>query len=173
MPSEPAAADILKKIIYATVATASPTAAPWNTPVYVVYDEQLNFYWASGKQSQHSRNIAENPRVFIAIYDSTVPWGTGQGVFIAGNAMEVADTAEIAKACQLRMQRTPDAKHPPEEFTHDKPRSIYKLVPSKVWMIQDAKVNGYFVDERAELNINTLCSLITIGNGATTLYSSS
>ncbi len=61
---------IIEKIIYITIATE---ALPWNTPVYADFDEQYNFFWKSGKNSQHSKNIKENNTVFIAIYDSTVP----------------------------------------------------------------------------------------------------
>lgn len=157
---EQEAAEILKKIIYATVATASAQAEPWNSPVYVVYDSQLHFYWASGKASQHSRNIKENSRVFLVIYDSTVPWGQGKGIFIQGEAEEVVDPDEITKACQLRKARAAEAKHPSEEFLPDKPRSIYKVTPSKLWMNQDGKTNGYFVDERAELDLTKLQALL-------------
>ena len=157
---EQEAAEILKKIIYATIATATTAGVPLNSPVYAVYDNELNFYWASSKASQHSRNIRENPQVSIVVYDSTVPWGTGRGVFIEGKASEVVDVDEITKACQLRKARVSDAKHPPEEFLADKPRSIYRVRPRRVWMNQDARVNGYFVDERAELSLSKLQGLV-------------
>lgn len=158
---EQEAAEILRHIIYATVATAGARGEPWNSSVYVVYDNQLYFYWASGKTSRHSRNIKENPQVFLVIYDSTGPWGQGKGVFIQGEAEEVVDPGEIAKACQLRKARASGAKHPPEEFSPDKPRSIYKMTPLKLWMNQDGKVNGYFVDERTELEPDRLLALLT------------
>lgn len=96
----------------------------------------------------------------MVMYDSTVPWGMGRGVFIQGRAAEVHDIEEVTKVCQLRKDRVPAAKHPPEEFYSDKPRSIYKLVPSKIWMNQDTRINGYFVDERVELDIGELQSLL-------------
>jgi len=40
----------------------------------------------SDKNGQHSKNIAENNRVFIVIYDSTVPEGDGEGVYIQAMA---------------------------------------------------------------------------------------
>jgi nitroimidazol reductase NimA-like FMN-containing flavoprotein (pyridoxamine 5'-phosphate oxidase superfamily) len=156
---EQEAVKILKKIIYATVATSTATGEPWNSPVYIVYDDELNFYWASGKSSQHSRNIVENSRISIVVYDSTVPWGTGRGVFIEGRAREVVAIDEIVKACELRKARVTEAKYPPEEFLPDKPRSIYKVTPTKLWVNQDVRVDGYFVDERTELNLNMIRSL--------------
>jgi len=147
---------ILKTNIYAAVATSTLAGEPWNSPVYVVYDEILNFYWASGRASQHSRNVHENPQVFLAIYDSSVPWGTGEGVFIQADAIEVTDLSEIAKACNIRKARVPNAKQPPEDFIGDRPRRIYRATPKKIWTRQDGEVDGYFVDERIEIDLNEL-----------------
>jgi nitroimidazol reductase NimA-like FMN-containing flavoprotein (pyridoxamine 5'-phosphate oxidase superfamily) len=147
---------IIEKTIYATVATSTLSGEPWDSPVYIVYDGKLNFYWASGKASQHSRNIDENPHVFLTIYDSSVPWGTGEGAFIQADAIEITDPDEIAKACQLRKYRVPDAKQPPEDFMGDRPRRIYRATPKKIWMNQDGRVDGYFVDTRIEMDLDKL-----------------
>ena len=141
---------ILDSIKYATVATVSNDGQPWNSPVYCVYDENYTFYWASSITSQHSQNIYANNKIFIAVYDSTVPWGTGKGVFIQAEAAEVTDAAEIAKACELRKARVSDANQPPDDFMSDKPRRIYKAVPQKIWMNEDDQINGNFVDVRKE-----------------------
>ena len=158
---EQKAAEIIKRTIYATVATSNSKSEPWNSPVYVVYDQDLNFYWASSKTSQHSHNIRENPHVFLVIFDSSVPWGQGEGVYVQGEATEVTKPDEIAKACQLRRERAPDANQPPEDFLPDKPRSIYKTVPTTVWIRKDEKIRGYFVDERAVINLKELQQAIT------------
>jgi Pyridoxamine 5'-phosphate oxidase len=68
--------------IYITIATADSNGQPWNTPLYAAYDEHYNFYWASWTESVHSRNIRQNPAVFLVVYDSTVPEGTGEGIYI-------------------------------------------------------------------------------------------
>ncbi len=55
---------------------------PWNSPVYSAFDKDYNFYWASWKENQHSKNIKENEKVFVVIYDSTVPehvWVNSEG----------------------------------------------------------------------------------------------
>jgi nitroimidazol reductase NimA-like FMN-containing flavoprotein (pyridoxamine 5'-phosphate oxidase superfamily) len=153
---EQKAARILKDTIYATIATSSSEAEPWNSPLYIVYDSELNFYWASGKASRHSRNIFENPRVFLVIYDSSVPWGRGEGVYIQGEAAEVTALDEITKACRLRKERISDAKQPPKDFLADKPRSIYKATARKAWVNKDGQVNGYFVDQRVEIDLEAL-----------------
>lgn len=157
------AAHTIQKTIYAAIATSSASGQPWNSPVYVVFDDQLNFYWASGKDSQHSSNIRANSKVFLVIYDSSAPWGTGEGVFIEAEAFEVDESNEIAKACSLRKARVADAKHPPEDFVGDRPRRIYKATPKNIWVNQDGRVNGFFVDERAAVDRTMLLQLLAGG----------
>lgn len=150
MTPNPKAKSILEHTIYATLATVDANGNPWNSPVYCVYDDSYNFYWASDMQSQHSQNIRANGKVFIVIYDSTAPWGTGTGVFIQAEAREVTDPEEVAKACQLRMSRVPDAKQPTEDFLGDRPRRIYCATPQHMWTNEDSERDGYFIDVRKE-----------------------
>jgi nitroimidazol reductase NimA-like FMN-containing flavoprotein (pyridoxamine 5'-phosphate oxidase superfamily) len=157
---EQKAARILQACLYATVATSDAGKQPWNSPVYCVHDDQLNLYWASARSSQHSQNIQANPKVFIVIYDSTMPWGTGEGVFIQATATVVDDPAEIAKACALRLARVAEATQPPSDFSGDRPRRIYRATPEHIWTNQDASVNGFFIDQRAELDVAKLRTLL-------------
>jgi hypothetical protein len=66
---------VLKQIHYATIATSPKDGKPWNSPVAHVYDDDLNFYWFSDKESRRSQNVRENENIFIVIYDSTVTEG--------------------------------------------------------------------------------------------------
>src|SRR3989344_4621199 len=95
------AKDIISKILYITIATSSKDGTPWNSPVYSAYDEDYNFFWASDQNGQHSKNIKENDQVFIVIYDSTVPEGTGEGVYIQAKAHALTDEKEILKALEV------------------------------------------------------------------------
>ena len=97
------ARQIIGKINYATIATASKEGRPWNSPVAQVHDKELNIYWFSDKEGQHSRNVRENDRVFIVIYDSTVPEGQGEGVYIEAKAYEVTDPDEITYARRIQI----------------------------------------------------------------------
>ncbi len=144
------AKSILDSIYYATLSTVDADGSPWNSPVYCVYDELYTFYWASYVKSQHSQNIYTNSKVFIVVYDSTVPWGTGRGVFMQAMAAEVTDPNEIAKVCELRRLRVPDANQPPDEFMGDRPRRLYRAIPQNIWINQDSEKNGHFIDVRVE-----------------------
>lgn len=149
------AKEILKSIEYATIATANKDGKPWNSPVAWVYDHELNIYWFSDKQNQHSQNIRENEDVFIVIYDSTAPWGEGEGVYIEAKAYELTDIGEITKA--RRLKKGPDYDGSPDDFLGDAIRRVYKAVPGRMWM-NDAEVkDGVFVrDYRVEVSLQQL-----------------
>jgi general stress protein 26 len=145
-------AEIIHQTIYAAVATADDQGQPWNSPVFVVYDQQLTFYWASAQSSQHSKNIQANGRAFLVIFDSQVPWGEGKGVYFQTTATVVEDPAEIKKACEMRTARGAKVAQNAEDFMGDKPRRIYKAVPQKVWVNHDATHQGYYVDQRRQVS---------------------
>jgi len=147
------AKEIIEKIMYLTIATSSKDGMPWNSPVFVAYDDNYNFFWKSGKNSQHSKNIKENNNIFIVIYDAIVPWGKGQGVYIQAKAFELTDEQEIAEALSYHKKRVQKELWKVEEFTGENPRRVYKAVPEKVWMNKDSEENGKFVDIRQEIEL--------------------
>lgn len=150
------AAEIIKQIKYATLATVTSEGKPWNSPVAHEYDNDLNIYWFSDKENQHSKNVRANGEVFIVIYDSTVPWGEGEGVYIQAQVTELADPSEISYARRIKKGPDNDA---PDDFMGDAIRRVYKAVPQKVWM-NDADVkNGVFIrDYRVEVDLSQLKS---------------
>lgn len=131
------AKEILEKIHYINVATVSEDGSPWNTAVSTSYDEQLNFYWGSSPDNVHSQNIRRDGRVFVTIYDSTVPEGTGQGLYLLGRAEELGQE-EGTSVCK------------------------YKFTPQQVWINDEAKNEdgGYKYDIRIELNLSTLKDML-------------
>lgn len=149
------AKEIIEKIIYITIATASKNGIPWNSPVYSAFDKDYNFYWASDQNGQHSKNIAENNSVFLVIYDSTAPEGTGEGVYIQAKAHILRDEEEIQKALACLYQRKGQDPHKREvvEFLGDYPRRVYKAVPEKVWINGDGDVKGNYIDIRIEVKL--------------------
>ena len=144
---------IISEILYITLATSSKGGGPWNTPVYSSYDENYNFFWVSSPESRHSKNIKENNRIAIVIYNSTDPEGTGRGVYIQATAHEVIDEKEIEKALGLLYGRKNKAPKPITDFLGDSPRRVYQAVPQKFWMNETQKVNGHPVDVRTEVDI--------------------
>ena len=146
---------IISKIQYITIATSSKEGIPWNSPVYSAFDEDYSFYWASWKENQHSRNIAENNQVFLVIYDSTVPEGTGEGVYIQAKAHMLAEEKEIEKALSHLYRRKGEDpnKREAKEFLGGYPRRVYKAVPEKVWLNDVGEINGNYIDKRVEVKL--------------------
>jgi nitroimidazol reductase NimA-like FMN-containing flavoprotein (pyridoxamine 5'-phosphate oxidase superfamily) len=85
------AREIVGRIAYMVLATADADGRPWATPVWFATDGQGAFYWVSSPQARHSANIAARPDVGIVVFDSTVPMGTGQGVYIDARAEELGE----------------------------------------------------------------------------------
>jgi hypothetical protein len=94
----------------------------------------FNFYWSSWTDSIHSRNIRYNPNVCLVIYDSTVPEGTGRGVYATAQAYELAEPAAVEQALRYYYGRVD--KPPPKAsvFLGNSPRRIYVAVPRQFWM---------------------------------------
>lgn len=139
------AKEILNTVIYATVATASESGKPWNSPVAFFADDQLNLYWFSDKESVHSKNIRQNQDIFIVIYDSTMKESTGEGVFIEAMAYEVGDMDEVRLVASF--QRSAMAVSP-EKCIGEAVHRFYKAVPKNVWMNDDEKdADGHYVKD--------------------------
>lgn len=148
------AKDIIESIKYITIATVDGTGQPWNAPVFTAFDESYNFYWVSSPDSQHSKNIKENNKIFLVIYDSTSPEGrTENGVYLLTKAYEVEDREEIERAIKLYYGRKNKEPRKAEEFMGNPPRKIYKAVPEKVWLNVFNDVNGTLVDHRVEVTL--------------------
>lgn len=129
---------ILSKVIYATLATATPDGAPWNSPVRFHRDPVGNLYWFSARDAQHSRNIAANPRVFIVVFDSTIGEGDGVGVYIEATATECTDPADVAAAlaAQSGAWILDEA-----QVSGDAPNRFYRATPVQTW-INDEETDG-------------------------------
>ncbi len=119
---------ILDTIHYITIATICEDGSPWNSPVSASLDTELNFYWGSSPENVHSQNIRRDGRVFVVVFDSNAPEGTGEGVYMQGRAEEL-------------------------DFCFSDSVKKYKFVPEKIW-INDVAVNEvgeYQHDVRIEL----------------------
>lgn len=141
---------LLRRIPYVTIATVCPDGQPWNSPVVGKFDGDMNLYWVSWKENRHSQNIAHDPRIFVVVYDSQVPEGQGEGLYLQMRARELA-AGELAEA-----QKIYDASFFKHEFGHGQfqsecPHRIYKAVPERMWSNIDGEAEGHFVDKRLVL----------------------
>lgn len=160
------AKDMVQRIMYITIASVSQDGEPWNSPVYAAYDNGGTFYWTSSPESQHSRNISEHSGVFIVIYDSTVPEGTGVGaVYIEARASVIddPDEIEIARAHTNGRVGKTDSVGTAEQFGPGAVRRVYKAEPVRAWVNTDEldQDGAWLRDVRAEIPLSSLQGLVT------------
>jgi len=147
------AKQILDKLSYITVASVTVDGLPWNSPVFAVHDNDFNFYFGTHKQSQKAKNIRSNPNVFLVIYDSTVPAGSGEGVYIQAKTTTISDPKEIATAHKLLWDQHEAPYWKLEEFIEPSPLVLFKVVPEKVWMNDEGEAGGHYIDTRKEVSL--------------------
>jgi predicted pyridoxine 5'-phosphate oxidase superfamily flavin-nucleotide-binding protein len=83
------AREIIDASLYMVVATADSTGQPWVSPVYFASSRYRDFFWVSEPDATHSVNLRDRREVGIVIFDSSVPLGEGQGVYVLGVGREL------------------------------------------------------------------------------------
>lgn len=103
---------------------------PWSSTVYFICDDNLALYWASIPSRRHSKEIADNPRVSIA-----VPISMTQpviGIQAEGTAEVLTDKKiinEVAKIYAKKYSRSSDwANNITNNNTEHK---IYRFMPER------------------------------------------
>lgn len=83
------AREIIDANRYMTLATADDDGCPWAAPVWYAHLDYTDFFWVSRPDARHSRNLASRPELAIVIFDSTVPEGEAQAVYVEALAEEL------------------------------------------------------------------------------------
>lgn len=141
---------LLQTIRYATISTIDSDGKPWAAPVWYVFDEDHNIYWWSPIEAQHSKNIIDNPSVYITVFDSTVPEGDGFGLYMRAEAGVAADD-ELDSPISLYNQSTKIFKLDRENCTSNAPTRIYKATVIQRWVNDGVERNGFYIDRRVSL----------------------
>ena len=95
MTNDDIARAILDTGSYIVLATADANGVPWASPVWFAKDDYRELYWVSDPGARHSQNIAVRPQIAMVVFDSTVPPGTGQAVYMTAMAELLTDMAGI------------------------------------------------------------------------------
>jgi hypothetical protein len=91
---------IIDANVYMTLGTADAAGRPWASPVFYASSEYREFYWMSSLEATQCRNIAARPEVSIVIFDSRIPVGSGQAVYMSAIAGQVPND-EIARGIEI------------------------------------------------------------------------
>lgn len=62
--------DTLNAVLYCVLATVAPDGTPQSVPVRFAFDDDF-IYFRSSPDSDHSKNIANSPRVSVTILDTS------------------------------------------------------------------------------------------------------
>lgn len=80
---------VIDTSIYMALGTTDEIGHPWVSPVWYASEDYLNFLWISSPDAKHSRNLAVHGEVAVAIFDSSVPVGGAEAVYLKGVADEL------------------------------------------------------------------------------------
>jgi hypothetical protein len=130
---------IVDAALYLVLATADRSGRPWPAPVYFAHRGYRELIWVSKPEAVHSRNIEARPEVGIVIFDSSVPIGTGGGVYMSASAEQLAGE-ERAAALAAFSERS--IEHGGSAFTtgHVEPPAalrIYRALAHEQWVLDD------------------------------------
>jgi predicted pyridoxine 5'-phosphate oxidase superfamily flavin-nucleotide-binding protein len=95
-----AARSVIDANRYMALGTADEAGNPWVSPVWFASVDYRNFHWVSSPDAKHSRHLAAHPEVAIAIFDSSVPVGAAQAVYMKGVAKELTG-AELEQGLEV------------------------------------------------------------------------
>ena len=87
------------------------------------------------------------------VYDSTVPPGTGKGVYMEARASELTESRECSHAFACLRRR--GWEHPPslDMVIGATLRGVYKAVPENIWISAD---DEHGLDGRAEVHMREI-----------------
>ena len=131
------AQEIIDANRYMTLATADVDGRPWAAPVWYAHQGYADFFWVSRPGARHSRNVAGRPEVGIVIFDSTVPEGEGQAVYVEAVAEEV-DGAERERGIGIISRRSEAAGAGPwgvEDVSGPAPHRLYRARASEHFVL--------------------------------------
>jgi Pyridoxamine 5'-phosphate oxidase len=85
---------------YMVLGTADEGGRPWVSPVYYASSGYSELYWVSSPKAQHSRNLVARHELSIVVFDSQVPVGEGQGVYMSAVAEQLTD-ADLERGIEI------------------------------------------------------------------------
>ena len=149
---------LLAHIPHVAIATVTEEGLPHNSPVFGAFNDKLHLFWASDPNAMHSHNIRRSGEVFVVVFDSHAG---GDGLYFAGHAEELTDTAHFNYAYQLLTQakaRVGGRLGSRERYEGEGPQRLYRMVPEAVWINHIVKDDDGLIitDERVSLALDEL-----------------
>jgi uncharacterized protein YhbP (UPF0306 family) len=136
--TEAIARRLIKANMYMTIATADGDGRPWVSPVWFAAASDTEFLWVSAPEARHSRNIAVRPEVAIVIFDSTVPVGSAEALYLEAVAERLAgdDVDEAIGIYSARSQACGARAWLPADVLAQAPFRLYRATASARSVLQ-------------------------------------
>jgi len=133
------AREIIDKSLYMVVGTADESGQPWASPVYFAASGYRDFFWISQADATHSENLRERREVGIAIFDSSQPLGTGEGVYVLGVARELPahETAEGIEIFSKRSVSQGGEEISVEDVSPPSAHRLYQATAEAIYVLDD------------------------------------
>ena len=131
---------ILDSILYMVLGTSDESGRPWVSPVYFASARYREFYWMSSPEALHSRNILVRPQLSIVIFDSRIPVGMGQAVYMSAVAEELRGT-QLDRGLQIYNGRFSEPAEygvriiNPEHVQAPAPYRLYRATAHEHWVL--------------------------------------
>jgi nitroimidazol reductase NimA-like FMN-containing flavoprotein (pyridoxamine 5'-phosphate oxidase superfamily) len=132
MSLEAAGREIVDAGKYMVLGTADADGRPWVSPVWYAHEGYREFFWVSGVDVEHSRNIAARPEISIVVFDSGAAVGTGQAVYMAAVAEEVTSAAEQERGMEVFNRRSVEQGARPWSLDEVRPPESIRLFRATV-----------------------------------------
>jgi len=122
------ARDVLDSIRYVVLGTIDEDGRTRTSPVYFTPHRYTDLYWVSDRTTHHSHNLQRDPRLSGVVFDSTLPPGQGQAVYVTGTAREVPE-AELPEHLPVAFdpERRGGRRFEPEEVVGDADLRLWVL----------------------------------------------
>ena len=122
------------------------------SPVFYAHDEDHALYWVSSKNAHHSANIRVRSEVDLVIF--SLEGGT-DALYIGAEAHELNDEAEVAAGTKVMQSRPQAGKFMIKDVADvsgDAAWRIYKAVPKRRYLREEATEDGQTVTRRQEID---------------------
>jgi len=123
-----------------TLATAGADGAPHAAAVYFAADERLHFYFFSDADSQHSRDIQDNPQAAVALYPECNDWQEIRGLQMHGEVRRVTEGAAWQAAWQCYSHKFPFVVELEEMVARN---ALYVFQPRWIRLVDNRRGFGF------------------------------
>jgi len=131
------ARSIIDANAYMTLATADGEGSPWVSPVWFAHRNYREFLWVSKPDARHSRNLSARSQLALVIFDSTVPPGGAEAVYVEGIA-EALTGPDLEQGIEAYSRRSEAAGISPwglQDVTPPSPHRLYRATAGECFVL--------------------------------------